>query len=75
MNRHPVPDHESYTLIDETNAAHGQVMFVSFGPVNTHGYRGCGVFSCSPDQRQANVDAIKRDGGKVFAKRDGFAPL
>lgn len=68
MNRHPVADTESYTLLDETNAAHGHVAFVSFGPVNRFGYRGCGVFSCTPSEVAANVAAIKRGGERVFRK-------
>lgn len=71
MNRHPVPDAESYSLIDETNAAHGHIMFVNFGPVNAHGYRGCRVFLCTPSEVAANRDAIKRGGVRVFSKRTG----
>lgn len=69
MSRHPVADTESYSLVDETNAASGYVAVVSFGPVNAHGYRGCGVFSCTPAELRANVDAIKRGGVRVFSKR------
>ena len=71
MNRHPVPDTDSYTLVDETNAAQGYVAFVSFAPVNRHGYRGCGVFSCTPADVRANVAAIKLGGVKVFSKFTG----
>lgn len=71
MNRHPVADSESYALIDETNAASGYVAFVNFGPVNRHGYRGCGVSSCTPAEVAANAKAIKAGGVKVFSKRTG----
>lgn len=73
MRNDPVPATEPFTLVDETNAHHGVVTFVSFAPVNRFGYRGCGVFSCSPAERRANIDAIKRGGVKVFAKRSGAA--
>lgn len=70
MNRHPVPATDRYTLIDETNAAHGRVAFISFGPETRFG-RGYSVFSCTPNNVSANVAAIKRDGGRVFNKRTG----
>lgn len=71
MNRHPVPDSDCYALVDETNAGYGYISFTNFGPVNAHGYRGCGVFSCAPSEVRANIDAIKRGGVKVFSKRTG----
>lgn len=70
-SRHPVSDSESYTLVDETNAMHGSISFVSFGPVNKFGYRGCGVFSCEPSAMHANIAAIKRGNERVFRKRTG----
>lgn len=70
MSRHPVPAAERYTLVDETNAPYGHIAFVSFGPETKFG-RGCGVFSCTPNEVAANVAAIKRGGERVFSKRTG----
>lgn len=72
MNRHPVPDTERYSLVDHTNADSGYVAFVNFSEVKpSWGYRGCGVFSCTPAEVRANIDAIKRGGVRVFDKRSG----
>lgn len=71
MNRHPVPDTERYAIVNYSDGE-GVYRFTNWSAVNPNwGYRGCGVFSCKPDEKAANVAAIKRGGVKVFDARTG----
>ena len=69
MHPHPVPDTERYSVMNYSEGE-GVYRFSNYSAVKPNwGYRGVGVFSCSPEQRDANIAAIKRGGVKVFDGR------
>jgi hypothetical protein len=63
-----IPASQPYTVWFD-HPVPGHTMFVNFSAVKpSWGYRGCGVFSCPSQDREANIEALRKNGRLVIQR-------